>query len=162
MARLNAIVPHGSIVKKYNLGKVIKQVQQDTGKAMKHDFEKTTATWETPVVFTIKAETRGTMAIVAVTTKSKVYGFVTGGTKPHVIRPKKAKLLSFQSGYAAKTRPGFIGSSGGGPSGPQVFAKEVHHPGTKARKFDEKIAIKYAYIYERNMKLAIAAAVRGK
>ena len=43
--------------------------------------------------------------------------FVLDGTRPHVIRPRRAKALRFDSG------------------GRTVFAKVVHHPGTRANNF---------------------------
>lgn len=42
---------------------------------------------------------------------------VNDGTKPHIIRPKRAKALRFRVG------------------GKVVFARVVHHPGTRARPF---------------------------
>jgi len=42
---------------------------------------------------------------------------VNDGTKPHIIRPKRAKALKFKMG------------------GKTVYAKVVHHPGTRARPF---------------------------
>jgi hypothetical protein len=42
---------------------------------------------------------------------------VNDGTKPHVIRPKNAKVLRFNVG------------------GQVVFARVVNHPGTRARPF---------------------------
>lgn len=42
---------------------------------------------------------------------------VNDGTQPHIIRPKKAQVLRFQVG------------------GRIVYAKVVHHPGTKANPF---------------------------
>lgn len=47
--------------------------------------------------------------------------YVHEGTRPHVIRPRRAQVLYFVS-------PG----RGAYPPGP-VFAKQVHHPGTKPR-----------------------------
>lgn len=43
--------------------------------------------------------------------------FVHDGTRPHVIRPRNAKVLAFSAG------------------GTMVFASKVNHPGTKARPF---------------------------
>lgn len=43
--------------------------------------------------------------------------FVNNGTRPHIIRPKNAKVLRFTVG------------------GQVVYAKVVHHPGTKAKPF---------------------------
>jgi hypothetical protein len=42
---------------------------------------------------------------------------VNDGTRPHIIRPKRAKALRFKVG------------------GKTVFARIVHHPGTRARPF---------------------------
>lgn len=42
---------------------------------------------------------------------------VNDGTRPHIIRPRRAQALRFRMG------------------GRIVFAKLVHHPGTRARPF---------------------------
>ena len=47
-------------------------------------------------------------------------GFIMNGTAPHTIRPRRRKALRF------------IGRGG------VVFAKVVHHPGTRARPFLQK------------------------
>jgi len=44
-------------------------------------------------------------------------GFVNDGTRPHTIRPRRAKALRFRVG------------------GRIVYARVVNHPGTKARPF---------------------------
>jgi phage gpG-like protein len=44
-------------------------------------------------------------------------GYVNDGTRPHVIRPRRAQALRFRIG------------------GRTVFAKEVHHPGTRAKPY---------------------------
>ena len=43
--------------------------------------------------------------------------FVNDGTRPHIIRPRRAQVLRFTVG------------------GRTVFAKVVHHPGTRPRPF---------------------------
>jgi len=73
-----------------------------------------------------------------VTINDQIYTWVSGGTRPHVIRPKGPGYpLRFQSGYKAKTIPGSLTPSGGGKFGPEVRAFEVHHPGTAPRRFVE-------------------------
>jgi len=52
-----------------------------------------------------------------VTSNAPYSVFVHQGTKPHVIRPRNASALKFQSG------------------GETVFAASVNHPGTKPRPF---------------------------
>ena len=51
--------------------------------------------------------------------------WVHKGTRPHIIRPSRARALRF------KTKTGKI-----------VYTKLVQHPGTKANKFVERTAIK--------------------
>lgn len=46
--------------------------------------------------------------------------FVNDGTRPHIIRPRRAQALRFRIG------------------GRIVYAKVVHHPGTRARPFLDK------------------------
>lgn len=84
------------------------------------------------------------------------------GTKPHKIKPKgKARggsdVLAFPSLYTPKTSP--RGPSYGGPgksSGDTVFAKEVDHPGTRARRFEEA----WARWSKKPVQRALANAMR--
>lgn len=55
--------------------------------------------------------------IGGVTSHAPYSAFVHMGTRPHVIRPRNASALRFQSG------------------GQTVFASSVNHPGTRARPF---------------------------
>ena len=59
--------------------------------------------------------------------------YVHNGTKPHMIYPKRKMVLKFRSGSV-------IGTSGG-----EVFARQVHHRGTKANRF-LKDNVKFMYI----------------
>src|SRR5678816_3795076 len=65
----------------------------------KERFEDSTSTWSHKPDFTIKQTSAG----VEISTDSEIFGFVDQGTKPHVIEPKSANVLAFQSGYAAKS-----------------------------------------------------------
>ena len=48
--------------------------------------------------------------------------FVFSGTKPHIIRPKKARFLAFSGG------------------GKQIFARQVSHPGTRPNDIPGRVA----------------------
>jgi len=82
------------------------------------------------------------MTVFPVGPNAKIYTFVDQGTEPHIIAAKNVPLLSFNLGYKSKTlaRPARTVSGGGTSSGPRVFAKVVHHPGSEAREFSETIA----------------------
>lgn len=68
----------------------------------------------------IRIEARRTLTLRSVYTIGSDVEYaqmVHDGTRPHIIRPKRAKALRFRIG------------------GRIVYAKVVHHPGTKARPF---------------------------
>ena len=95
-----------------------------------------------------------------VSTDNEIYGYVDQGTKPHIIRPKRAQKLFFKSGYSAKTTPRVIGSNNGGANGPDVFANVVRHPGTKAREFAETLKEKYQKTFGKTMQRAMNNAAK--
>lgn len=71
--------------------------------------------------------------------EGEIYGFVDLGTRPHIIKVRRARFLKFQSGFTPKTLPGKMSSGKGGRSGGFVFRRQVHHPGSKARGFTKAI-----------------------
>jgi hypothetical protein len=157
--RIEAIKP-----KDTNAAKIFKEAYETalraTAKEVQRDLEATTATWETHVKFTVRVTSRRGELGITVSTKNEIYKYVNYGTKPHVIRPKKGKVLAFQSGYKAKTRPSVIGSKPGGSFGATVIAKEVHHPGSEARLFDVAIARRRQVSLKSRMDAAFVKAAR--
>ena len=125
------------------VGQIRSEVKKELDKQVKAlmgEFEKTTATWDHGVAFQERVNMNTGAA--EVWTDDEIYGYVNNGTRPHDIKPRNASVLVFQGGYRAKTTPGTIQARGGGSSGPLVFSKGVHHPGTTARNFDDAIAKK--------------------
>jgi len=130
------------------------------GTQIKADFEKTTATWDHKVVFEEQISLSGGPQVEVYTT-DKIYGYVDRGTRPHIIRPVKAKALRFQSGYKAKTMPGVIGSQGGGSFGDTVFSKGVQHPGNAPRNFSKEIEKAWTPKFKRAMEAAMSQAAKA-
>ena len=56
--------------------------------------------------------------------------FLEHGTKPHVIRPRNRRMLSWTAGKRLSGR-----NRTGSGAGQRFFARVVHHPGTKAQPF---------------------------
>jgi len=120
--------------------RIMKQVAQTAARDLLRRFRRTTHTWRRKPRFEAIQETTPTGVTVLAGTDSDVYKFVDQGTRPHIIEPKGPGYpLRFQSGYRAKTMPGYLGSGMGGPFGSYASAYRVRHPGTQARRFTEMI-----------------------
>jgi len=150
------------------MGRELLKIAED----MRKDFEKTTSTWRHRPAMVIQ---RGNWLGLELPShfnvhvgpdpadeNSRIYQFVDLGTRPHTIRPKRARALAFIWGgpgsYQPKTRPLFLTSTSGGPTGGLVFARQVHHPGTQPRRFSQLLAWKWQA--NTNVRM-IAATQRG-
>jgi len=140
------------------------RLQQD-GENIRRDFEKTTATWNHKPRFEVNLLRTASQMTVYVYTDDEIYQYVDKGTRPHVIRPRRAKALRFQWGgpgsYKAKTSVGVISSRAGGSSGPEVLFKHVTHPGTAARNFTEVIQKKWAPKLTKALQDIVTQVFRG-
>lgn len=70
-------------------------------------------------------------------------GYVIGGTRPHIIRPRAARALHWTSGRG------------------EVFASIVHHPGNKPNDFPKQVLESLKDEITKNLKDRIDAALRG-
>ena len=85
--------------------------------------------------------------------------FIHGGTRPHVIRPRRRTMLRWaSSGFTGPVMPG-RGASGWGKSG-FVFGREVHHPGTKADPFLYQAAERKRRAVEQHIQSAIDRTIQ--
>jgi len=126
-------------------------------KAILADYRVTHQTWKHNPGFKIAQPSKYEWHIF---TESEIYGYVSGGTRPHQIRPKNpAGVLRFQSGYSAKTVPRVIMSRQGGASGPTFTAKVVNHPGTEGRDFPKVIGEKWDREWPKQLATALYSAL---
>lgn len=156
--RMKAVLP-----KKVNFNAAMAELtkeMKDIHKDVDKDFDATVKTWEHSVRFDKEFESGRSRIRFSTMTSDPIYGYVSGGTRPHRIVPKRAKVLAFPGTYTAKTAPGVIGSRSGGSSGETVYSKGVMHPGTKARNFPEAIEKKWRSPFPRRMKAAMGRAVK--
>lgn len=136
--------------------RVVRNTLNSIAAAVKVDYKVTTRTWSEDVEFTIEKPDEGTRIVK---TTNKIYKLVEGGTRPHIIRPRKGGRLTWMgNAYRAKTTPGVIGSKSGGNNNTIVHAKVVHHPGTAARNFTKAIQEKWGKEMQIRMQSAINAA----
>lgn len=135
MVKLRAIKPKAD---PFNLRKIeaaVREGMQEAADEAKAMLERTTSSWQNQPTFTIAQQKDG----FTVGTDDPIYGYVDEGTKPHIIRPKKARRLVFNVGGRAKTAPNVIGSTSGARGDTRVFARQVQHPGTKPRNFSKLV-----------------------
>lgn len=136
------------------------------GTQVRKEFERTTKTWEHKPKFVEIISLTGPGPTILVGTDDKVYQWVDKGTKPHEIwagaytGKSAAKALRFQGTYTAKTVPGVIDARNGGSSGDVIVRPFVHHPGTEARGFDEKIQKEWEPKFKRLMEDAMREAAK--
>jgi len=133
------------------------------------EFDKVVADWKHRVTF--RARKRITQDAIKVTVfptgdNKDIYRYVTGGTRPHVIRAKNAHMLAFMWGvpgsYVPKTRPiGKYGGPGVVVGGSLHRFKQVQHPGTKARNFEKAIREQQASWFTRTMENSWRRAIRN-
>lgn len=145
--------------KPFDLAAVIDRQLDLEAQTIKREFEKTVATFETKVTF----ETDSQPGERQVFTHNQIYFYLARGTRPHIIRPVKAKVLAFGSTFKPKTKVQVINSYPGGSSPPTAFAQAVQHPGTDARDFDEVIKARVERRFARRLQAAIdKAATKAK
>lgn len=158
---LRPIIPKQPILKLDRISYELNAALAETMDGIEKDFRATTRTWNTKPPFRQHGPHLRAGALVGeVGTSDEIYGYVTGGTRPHIIVPRRSRLLRFRTGYRAKTAPRYIGSRAGGAFGPFVTARVVHHPGTAAREFESEIADRRRIGFARRVQDGIKRAAR--
>ena len=153
--RIEPIIPKKAIASPDEVERAIEMTLDELAAEAKALFEKTVATWNTKVNFTIRKTKFGR----SVGTASEVFGYVDQGTEPHKIPKSPATHpLRFRVGGRPKTRPKVITSYKGAPGKDWASSFQVDHPGTKPRLFTQiintKIRLKWSATFKRNLKKA--------
>lgn len=155
MIRLAPIKPSAKAIRFTRFADAAKKGMRDAAEAAQKDFEKTSATWTNKPDWVIKEQKDGFL----VGTDNDVWNMLDKGTRAHRIVARRAKRLRFGSGFASKTRPGFVGSQAGSSGGEPVFVQGVNHPGTTARGWSKLIASKYKVQLSRYISIRIKEAL---
>lgn len=130
------------------------------------EFQKTTQGWSgekpnfTPVHKSGGGEIKIQIRLSGPKKGREKWNYLNYGTEPHVIRPRRAKKLRFQTGYSAGSRPGTTFTARASRSGGYVSADEVHHPGIEARDWKTLIIDDSQPLFEKWMKAAMRHAAR--
>lgn len=132
---------------------------QKTIPDLKREFGKTVSTWSDKPGFQTDQYFGQNVMWVKVYTYSTHYRLVNAGARPHEIRPRRARLLRFQSEFRPKSRPKLIRSFAGGKSGGYVSTPSVQHPGFEAREFDTTIAEEYTKTFHDDIQKAVEEGI---
>ncbi len=123
------------------------------GRDIRVDYEKTTKKWKRKPKFVVTAMIRPRLIKVMVGTDNEIYMYVDFGTKKHIIRPRKRRVLRWLGkGYSGKGRP--KGSD-------YIFAAYVNHPGFKGYKHTDRMIKKWRKLFPRRMEKALARGIRA-
>lgn len=99
------------------------------------DVKKATAAWKTP----LELELDDDNGSVTISTDDDRYKWVDEGTKPHEIRPVRAKVLRFTSGSGVRSEIARRKAKGARRDVGVTYAKSVSNPGIRPRSITEKI-----------------------
>lgn len=157
--RLYAITPQ-HLPKAAEYVAVMQRAAQKSANAAKRDLQTTTRTWQHKPPFDVVVAQTEREYTVAAGTDDAIYGYVDGGTRPHIIRPRRSRYLRFRVGGRPKTRVGVIGSFPGAPGTDWRSAYFVLHPGTGARRFTTTIARRRQKSLEQDIRQGIAKVAR--
>ena len=156
MPSIKVFVPTSLVAQPDKLARAVANALDGAAKGALEDFKVTTQTWQHQPDFAID-EPSADRRVVG--TDDEIYGYVSGGTKPHVIVAHGNALVFPGGGFRPKTRPRYIGSNKGSKGGAVIFRPKVQHPGTAPREFDEAIAEKWQKELPVTMQRAIDSEV---
>lgn len=154
MAMITVFVPKSIAGDPRKLARAVTNALDGAAKGALVDFKTTTATWDHQPAFDIQSPSADQRVVG---TDDDIYGYVTGGTKPHVIVAHGKGLAFPGGGFRPKSRPRYIGSNKGSKGGAIIVRPKVHHPGTTAREFEQTIAEKWQKELPITMQRAIDA-----
>ena len=122
------------------------------GRTVVREYGITTRTWKRSVRFEMHIFPDGEMVVG---TDDRIFGYVDEGTRPHIIRPRLAKALRFNTVFRAKTVPNQMTSRPGLSAPPVAVRMEVHHPGTKPRNISKLMAKRSGARFPKNIARAM-------
>lgn len=117
------------------LARAIDNGLTSAAQGVKADFAATVRTWEHTAAFTI---TKPGAFRRVIATDDPVWVMLDAGTPPHLIAPRRARVLTFATGGRAKTKPRVLSSGAGREGTTFVYTRgPVQHPGTDARQWTD-------------------------
>lgn len=142
----------------------IRKEAQKQGKELLAMFQDIVSDWKHKPNFRLQVRimpSRITLTVYATGQYKDIWKYVDEGTSPYIIRPKRGKVLRFRTGYIPRTTPIAEYGGAGRYTGGWMSAKQVRHPGIKARKFTVTIGKEFQPLLSKALGLSLRKAVRG-
>ena len=117
---------------------IIDGINKNVAKQQKifaRDVKKATAAWKTP----LELELDDDNGSVTISTDDDRYKWVDEGTKPHEIRPVRAKVLRFTSGSGVRSEIARRKAKGARRDVGVTYATSVSNPGIRPRSITERV-----------------------
>lgn len=142
---------------------IMSKMQRKTAPDLQRLFRKTVEGWRDPPNFLQKFRNAPSEVSTTVwpgqnTRGGKTWKLLNEGAPRHPIVPRRAKMLRFQTGYSAGTRPRVLGSRAFSRFGSYVSSYGVQHPGFAAREWTQEIVDQYTDTFVQDMQDAIHVA----
>jgi hypothetical protein len=145
------------------IGQVLSdQVARDT----KPRMEQVVAGWKAKPSFKsdLKRKDEGWVLWVGPTGPvARIWAYLTKGVEGHYIRPRRKRVLRFQTGYRPRTHPGkpYYYQGPGRYVGHVRFSRGHYWPGIEPRNFEQKIIAEYKPSFLRTTVRGVISAIRG-
>jgi len=143
--------------------KILNELRAE-GRVQKKLLEKTVSAWKIRVGFDFAiglTRNDATVLIGPSSGEAQIWNWLDEGTRPHRITARRAPALRFQVGYRASTTPGVFNSRPSEKFGEWRRPYSVMHPGTKARKWSEKMEQRRRKPFQKRILKAAAGGSRG-
>lgn len=91
----------------------------------------------------------------------QIWDWINEGTDPHWIYPVRANMLRFNSQFRSQSAPNRLQTTKGHSGPPVAYAKAVHHPGIKARRWTIIVIQQRYKDFREEMNIATKKALKA-
>lgn len=142
---------------------LVAALQSDVSATLVGALRERSANWSKSPLWSAKVSVGGSLVLTLKPSGegAKIWGWVSGGTAPHDILPRRRRVMAFNTQPGTKTSPAGTGRFGKtrAPQGENVFAHHVSHPGIEARAFEVDVVDEEEAKVIGILEAAVAAAM---
>lgn len=136
---LDELIGLADKLSRVDLMRIIDSISDDLEELIVSNLLKPTKTWDKKPNPKVKKSRKRNSYELSVEIDDENYIYVNMGTRPHTIRPVKAKVLSFNLTIGSKTRPNTLRSFNTRQTTQRIYTTIVYHSGSQPRNFDRLV-----------------------